>query len=475
MESNDERADFENNETLSIICHEGILEKKNTTLNTWNLVWTDLKDQCLKFYQLIDGNPGNELSTYLLSMYSTVSPLNDWMFAVDSSFAYHFSIKNCVSEGLAVEEIIVSTDSIDSCNTWIDKLNKIIMNDLFSYLVNLYTLDDIVDEFEILIEFQIELLFITDTANLLIPALQSDGQLLVNSIKDLDDISPKLSCICTFKPSPVEYYSIIVFNADFLFEDNGCGNFVQWFLVNAKVQPDQRLGEGDAVFDYLPPCPVFESGYNRIVTLVFQQPEYVDSEVIALVRSKVLRNAHFDIAEWHNLLRMGPLASITCFAAQWDPHADIIHDRRMRLDPSVDTTTTTCDSSNDSVLFTPPVERPSFKPNGTALLFHASPSNNNIIADFDNEISRKNDDIQSLQAALGNLKAAMMLDKRNFAEALREEGVKTEKLAGQLERERVKNETWLRLFEEKSRECEKLGSEVKNLRELLVGKEKSIC
>ena len=64
---------------------------------------------------------------------------------------------------------------------------------------------------------------------------------------------------------------------------------------------------------------------------------------------------------------------------------------------------------------------------------------------------------------MGNLKASMIMDRRNFAEALKEEVSKSQELASLLTLERKRNESWKQLYDDKCNDCDTLLAEIEKL------------
>lgn len=280
-----------------------------------------------------------------------------------SKFLHQFSIKNVINDAdnSMIDEIILSSDSLDDKYKWIDSMNKIILSDSYRFLLNTYSLGDLFSKFNVVSEFSVELRFKSDFSESVVPATQFSDTAGIISMKALDVDKPVLNFLSAQNGSlglydaqsaHMGFYTIVIANYDAwppgslnLIGSKKDQIFIQWAVVNSTVLFDQSFSTHNALCDYIPPCPIAGSGINRILVLIFQQPDFVDKSSLKEMQESFKRRASGDLVELASLLSLGPLVAVNCFSTEWDPHVDVVRDRYASIFLSVE------DGSQDDVEF----------------------------------------------------------------------------------------------------------------------------
>lgn len=305
---------------------------------------------------------------------STISNLPS--ISMPSKYTHCFNINNALLPlGDILPELNFAADSLDDKYEWIESLQLAIYNTLFRHFQRCYNISDLMRSIDILILFPLEILFkrtsdvdddddeerevgsfyatgkyvngslhIRDTNSrsvFAIPGVQHETGYDLKSIKVLGIAKPSLqissnqthtggiTCNTNLVLRPDQQYTILMINPDFQWKAGDSKDvFIHWLVVNSTLlTPDQSLSCKDNLCDYLPPCPTYNSGKNRILLMVFQQYEAVDTKIItAMEGGKFDRCSDFSLNEFHRSLGLGPLVALNCFTCQWEPHVDCILD-----------------------------------------------------------------------------------------------------------------------------------------------------
>lgn len=202
-------------------------------------------------------------------------------------------------------ELALAAESLDSQIAWITALSQVITNDIYRYTLSVYGphnqpplgIGGITDRsllaflppnsstsvgtLPVALEFPLELSFSSFPIDIIIPARQSEPAVTVSSIETLKQ-PPRLMCVdmkTSFVVTAHLRYTVLLINSDFRWSADlnpaGLG-LIHWMVVNATVAPDCSLdclssSGAETVIEYVPPCPTYNSGPNRMFLVVFQQ------------------------------------------------------------------------------------------------------------------------------------------------------------------------------------------------------------
>ncbi|XP_038067956.1 39S ribosomal protein L38, mitochondrial-like [Patiria miniata] len=111
-------------------------------------------------------------------------------------------------------------------------------------------------------------------------------------------------------------WTLLLANPDGHLLDNN-KEYIHWLVGNI---PGNQLGQGDEIFDYLPPFPAQGTGYHRFVFVLFQQDGRVDySNAAVSLPCRKLQERTFETLEFYRQYQdMITPAGLAFFQCRWD-------------------------------------------------------------------------------------------------------------------------------------------------------------
>ncbi|XP_034667248.1 putative odorant-binding protein A5 [Drosophila subobscura] len=125
---------------------------------------------------------------------------------------------------------------------------------------------------------------------------------------------PKLD----WNADPASFYTVLMICPDAPNRENPMyRSWLHWLVVNV---PGQDVMKGQPIADYFGPLPPTNSGLQRYLFLVYQQPDRMDFDERRLELSNVDGHKNFDVQKFTQKYEMGAPVAGNIFQSKWDEY-----------------------------------------------------------------------------------------------------------------------------------------------------------
>lgn len=354
-----------------------------------------MRDQTLTFYDFVEGIKGEKKGSYTLNRFSVVemdtSPLDDPVPNSNSENPSTSSVSTSPSisspssnlkpapttsgnpggvrssrhslcnnpsgkaffsvKGIGMEETMLldselnlAATSMESAMGWIAAIGRGITGDIFRHMSDKYALGEVVTKrFNPAVRFAVEIVYNSHNKvpPVIIPGLQPQEDHILNSIEALGVNPPTVHIkegTTAGSPSSMlaaSLYTLLLVNPDFKWKGGDAkDNFIHWVEVNTTITPTGKFATSPqgTVCEYVPPCPTYNSGTNRMVLLVFQQSVEIPDAGLKQLSRCMSRFSSFESQDLLHQLKAQCLVALNCFNCMWEPFVDATLDS-IGLDP----------------------------------------------------------------------------------------------------------------------------------------------